>query len=183
MAPPSYNNSQQRPCQPIVVNQYYLHSPPGAIAVKKSLGALNKFGDSVANLTTDVVADVIPQIYDDSLTAWQTYGSQVVNQTAAMVDQISGRLNHIMTMIDVEKVVGHERDLFTYYPPLGQNQRAPRSSERAPVPRPRKGDKNPKGHTSAAAAAVVSAGYFTKVDLYANSRLPRNLPPLKLYVS
>ena len=179
MDPPSYNNSQQRPCQPIVVNQYYLHSPPGAIAAKKSLGALNKLGDSVANLTTDVVADVIPQIYDDSLTAWQTYGSQVVNQTAAMVDQITGRLNHIMTMIDFEKVAGHERDLFTYYLPLCRNQQAPRSSERAPVPRTRKGDRNPK-QTSAAAAAVASAGYFTKVDLYANSRLPRDLPPLKL---
>lgn len=181
--PPSYSDSHQRQCQPIVVNQYYLHSPPapGAITAKKSMATLNKFGDSVANITNDVVTDVIPQIYDDSLTAWQTYGCQVVNQTAAMVDQISSSLNHIMTMIDVEKVSGHERDLFTYPAPRGQtSQQAPRSSERAPVPRPRKGDRNPKGQTSAVAAAVVTGGYFTKVDLYANSRLPRDLPPLKL---
>lgn len=165
-----------------MVNQYYLHPPaPGAITAKKSLGALNKFGDSVANITNDVVTDVIPQIYDDSLTAWQTYGCQVVNQTAALVDQISSRLNHIMTMIDVEKIAGHERDLFMYHPPGGQTgHQAPRSSERAPVPKQRKGDKNSKGQTAAVAAAVVSGGYFTKVDMYANSRLPRDLPPLKL---
>lgn len=198
-APPSYNNSQQRPCPPIVVNQYYLHPPPPrrAITTSKSTGALNKLGDSVVNITNDVT-DVIPQIYDDSLTAWQTYGTQMVNQTAAMVDQISSRLNHIMTMIDVEKVAGHERDLFTYRPPLGhtgqQVSRSPdrdrdkdkdrdrdrdRDRDKAPAPKARKGDKNPKS-TAAVAVAVASGGYFTKVDLYANSRLRRDLSPLKL---
>lgn len=205
-APPSYNNSQQRPCPPIVVNQYYLHPPnPGrAITTSKSTGALNKLGDSVVNITNDVVTDVIPQIYDDSLTAWQTYGTQMVNQTAAMVDQISSRLNHIMTMIDVEKISGHERDLFTYRPSLastsqqvsrplnrerererarererGKDRDRDRDRDRAPAPKARKGDKNAKS-TAAVAVAVASSGYFAKVDLYANSRLPQDLSPLKL---
>ena len=186
-APPSYNNSHQRPCQPIVVNQYYLHSPPapstGALVARKSLGTLNKFGDSMANLTNDVVADVIPQIYDDSLTAWQTYGTQVVNQTAAMVDQISSRLNHIMTMIDGEKITGHERDLFTYHPPPAGQPSQPTlrlPPGKSPAPKGKKGDKHPKGQTSAVVSAVVSGGYFSKVELYTNSKLPRDFPPLKL---
>ena len=176
-APPPYTH--QRQCQPIVVNQYYLPSLPDAAAItaKKSMRTLDKLGDSVAYLANDMTTDVIPQAYGDSLTEWQTYGTQVVNQTAAMVDQISSRLNHIMTMIDGEEISGHERDLFTYQPatqPLQPTSRA----NCPPKPKTRKGEKNSKGHSSE--LTTVSGGYFSKVNLYANSRLPRDLPPRRL---
>ena len=181
-APPPYPHPHphQRPCQPIVVNQYYLSSLPDAAAItaKKSMRTLDKLGDSVAYLANDMVTDVVPQAYGDSLTGWQTYGTQVVNQTAAMVDQISSRLNDIMTMIDGEQLSGHERDLFTYQP-----IQAPQPTSRAnppPKPKTKKGDKNAKGQSSEAMATTVSGGYFSKVNLYANSRLPRDLPPLRL---
>lgn len=208
--PPPYNAHQhqnQRPCQPIVVNQYYLHpTPPTPTAktavAKKSTGTLNKLGGSVAYLTSDVVGDVIPQIYGESLTAWQTYGTQMVNQTAAVVDQISSRLNHVMTMIDGEPVAGNEVDLFMLRPPAGTG--GPNVNPRPPLAKNKgdrrdredrgdrgerrdrdRGDKdkdryNTKGETSAVAAAVVSGSYFSKVDMYTNSKLPRDLPRLKL---
>ncbi|SPN98734.1 uncharacterized protein DNG_01779 [Cephalotrichum gorgonifer] len=189
-APPPYNSQYQ----PIVVNQYYLHPPPGAAAAaaatraKKSTGALNKLGGSMAYLANDLGGDFIPQIYNESLTAWQTYGTQVINQTAAVADQVSSSLNHIMTMIDGERIAGNEMDLFTYRPPAVAHTHPPsRPVDRPPGSRAKKGDKGDKGHTkgqtSAVAAAVVSGGYFSKVDMYTNSRLPRDLPPLKLYVS
>lgn len=176
-APPPYPHQPQ--CQPIVVNQYYLPSLPDAatITAKKSMRTLDKLGDSVAYLANDMVGDVIPQAYGDSLTGWQTYGTQVVNQTAAMVDQITSRLNHIMTMIDGEQVSGHERDLFTYQPVA----QPPQSSRSSPPSKPKtKKDKNTRGQPSEAIATTVSGGYFSKVNLYANSRLPRDLPPLRL---
>ena len=176
-APPPYPH--QRPCQPIVVNQYYLPSLPDAAAItaKKSMRTLDKLGDSVAYLANDMVGDVIPQAYGDSLTGWQTYGTQVVNQTAAMVEQIASRLNHVMTMIDGEQVSGHERDLFTYQPVA----QAPQPSRANPPLKPKtKKDKSARGHSSEVVATTVTGGYFSKVNLYANSRLPRDLPPLRL---
>lgn len=41
-------------------------------------------------------------------------------------------------------------------------------------------DKNSKGQTTAIAASVMTGDYFSKVELYANSKLPMDLPPLKL---
>lgn len=35
---------------------------------------------------------------------------------------------------------------------------------------------------NAISTALTSANYFTKANLYANARLPANLPPLKLYM-
>jgi hypothetical protein len=39
---------------------------------------------------------------------------------------------------------------------------------------------NPKVQTTAVAGTLISGNYFAKVDMYANSRLPLNLPPLQL---
>lgn len=39
-----------------------------------------------------------------------------------------------------------------------------------------------RGVNDAVSTAVTSTNYFSKANLYANSRLPLNLPPLKLYV-
>ncbi len=37
-----------------------------------------------------------------------------------------------------------------------------------------------RGANRAISSAIISTNYFAKVNLYANSKLPPNLPPLKL---
>ncbi|PKS11073.1 hypothetical protein jhhlp_002834 [Lomentospora prolificans] len=181
-----YNSGYQPPCPPIVVNQhYYLNSRPiPAPGGKKNSSSLDKISDSVVGITRDVAYDVIPQLYDESVSAWQTYGPQLVNSTVAMVDQIASSFDRIMTMIDIEKVDRNERDFSAYQPqsqPTDLTRRPPDQSKS----RSKRADKAyyPKIQTSGVAANVVSSSYFAKVDLYGNSRLPLNLPPLRLYVS
>jgi hypothetical protein len=147
----------------------------------------------VVNLAKDVMpgsVNTIPQLYDDGLSAWQSYGTQILNSTAALYDQIASRFSDVLTLIDSDKVAGNELELFNHQPALAPPVNAPpvptgragRSPPKTEKPHP-KGEKfHPKGQTTAVAATVVSGSYFAKVDLYANSRLPTNLPHLELYV-
>jgi hypothetical protein len=194
--PPPYG--YHRPYQPIVVNQhYYIHPPPNYDYHHHNGGAsnpLNKLGlGSVVNLAKDVVpatVNALPQLYDDGLSAWHGYGSQLLNQTAALYDQISSRFNHVMTVIDQEACSGNETELFSYQPvgvPGPQLPPRPPSEDATldkggvgPKEKKKKGRDAPKGQTTAVAASVVSGNYFAKVDLYSNSRLPSRLPKVKL---
>lgn len=137
---------------------------------------------------------LVHHVFDDGLPRWHGQATQLLNQGAAMYDQISNKFNNVMTMIDSDKYFGNEKDLFTYQPqPCG----TPPVSEPAPavpavttrgmqvVPKKHSSSKDAasKGQTAAVASSLLSSGgYFAKVELYANSRLPMNLPPLKLYV-
>jgi hypothetical protein len=144
----------------------------------------------MVNLAKEVVPvnmNAIPQMIDDSLHL-HGYGTQLINQTAALYDQISSTFNNVMTRIDGDTFCGNEKELFTYQPAaLGQVSNPP---SEAPPPAQldrgvakRTGRDAPKGQTTAVAATVVSGSYFAKVELYANSRLPMNLPPLRLLVN
>ncbi|CAI4212879.1 unnamed protein product [Parascedosporium putredinis] len=157
--PPPYNGYQQ-PCPPIVVNQhYYLNSKPIPIPNmngKKNQSSLDKISDSVVGITKDVAQDVFPQLYDESVSAWQTYGPQLVNSTVAMVDQISSSFDRIMTMIDIDKIDRNDRDLLA-----GQLPQQSMEVSRRPLDQPKsrsKTDKtyHPKVQTTAVASAVVS---------------------------
>jgi hypothetical protein len=116
---------------------------------------------------------------------WHGYGGQLVSQSNAMVDEISHRFDNVLTSIDQGGYNGKEHDIFAWEPAQTPTQPAspgspviekgtPKSSKKS------HGKAHPKGQTTAA-AAVVSGSFFAKVDHYANSRLPMNLPPLKLY--
>lgn len=123
--------------------------------------------------------EVVHQVIDDGLPRWHCPASQLLNQSAALYDQIQTKFNEVMTSIDCERFSGHEGDLFHYQPAPAQ----------APATLPDKGrakkvskKDNPKGQTTAVVTSLASGGYFAKVDLYANSRLPDDLPPLRLYI-
>jgi hypothetical protein len=127
----------------------------------------------------------IPQLLDEVLPSWHGCGGQLVRQGNGLVDEISHRFDNVLTMIDQGGYDGREHDIFAWQPTQAPPQ--PRSEvmvdEKGPPKASRKSQRkeNPKGQTTAA-AAVVSGSVFAKVDYYANSRLPLNLPPLKLWV-
>lgn len=191
LPPPPYQDHS--PCQPIIVNQHYYLSPPPHAAYTPShggspAGKLRLMG-SVANLADDFVSSsgaLVHRVVDDGLPRWHGQATQLLNQGAAVCDQIAGRLDSVLTLIDREMVHGHERDLFTYQPaPSSPPTELPASTRPAAVGRPaapkRHGKKDAsKGQTAPAACSVLSGDYFAKVELYANSRLPMDLPPLKL---
>ncbi|KAK8047531.1 Alpha/Beta hydrolase protein [Apiospora saccharicola] len=209
--PPPYQVFQdpafqdQRNCPPIIVNQHYYlgQPPPGSIcptSTSYGSGALTKFRmDPMVDLADGMIpgtSALVHQVFDDGLPRWHGQATQLLNQGAAMYDQISNKFNSVMTMIDSEKYLGNEKDLFTYQPqPQGIS---PVSEPVAPVPAvttrglqvvPHKKHSSSKdaaaskGQTAAVASSLLSSGgYFAKVELYANSRLPMNLPPLKLYM-
>ncbi|KAJ9134626.1 Alpha/Beta hydrolase protein [Pleurostoma richardsiae] len=193
--PPPYQYQQRYP--PLVVNQhYYLMAPPGPAPQQTQTGrhALDKLNlGSVVNLANDVLPGSIPSLFDDGLPVWHGYGSELLNQSAALVDRISERFNDVVTLIDRERYGGYEKALFSFQPQPtskvpGHDTPSPigTTNEKNLVPKkPKKGHSkdHPKGQTSAGAATVTSGGYFAKVELYANSRLPMHLPPLNLYIS
>ncbi|KAK7911051.1 vegetative cell wall protein gp1 [Apiospora marii] len=204
--PPPYQAFQdQRNCPPIIVNQhYYLGQPPQHSMCPTSTsygsGALSKFRmEPMVDLADGMIpgtSALVHQVFDDGLPRWHGQATQLLNQGAAMYDQISNKFNSVMTMIDSDKYLGNEKDLFTYQQqPLGTS---PVSEPAPPVPAvttrgmqvaPKKRSSSnkdaaaSKGQTAAVASSLLSSGgYFAKVELYANSRLPMNLPPLKLYM-
>ncbi|KAI0095856.1 alpha/beta-hydrolase [Daldinia grandis] len=194
-APPQYQS--QQPYLPIVVNQHYYLSPPtshqpvvspyshsnGACAVSKL-----KLG-SAANVVDQMFpATMGHQILNDGLPRWHSYGTQMLNQSAAMYDQICSSFNDVMTLIDRDKYVGNENDLFTYQshpvslPSAEVRQHA--VVHKWPAKKGKKGAPKdvPKGQANAITSSLASRGYFAKVELYANSKLSSNLTPLRLHI-
>lgn len=103
------------------------------------------------------------------------------------MDQICERFNDVMTLIDREKYSGNENKLCLYQQDANSSSHTDASPARGAPPaaadRPDRSHSQARGETAATAASGVLPGnYFAKVDLYANSRLPMNLPPLQLYV-
>lgn len=187
--PPAY---QQPPQQaPIVVNQhYYLYQPGNDGQVSSTSGcALTKLAvGSAVNLTNQIMPGVLPTLLEVGSTCRNGSGNRTDGQSNTSVNQLYHRFNDIMTLIDCERYAGNERDLFlcqqgdgesstSEVTTRGQSTGKPKKNE------PRKQSGHPKAQTTGVAASVISGNYFAKVELYANSRLPMNLPPLKLYMS
>lgn len=142
---------------------------------------------SAINLTNQVMPGVLPALLEEGCQAGDGGGTLFLNQSAAAVDQICDRFNDIMTLIDRERYSGNEKDLFICQPSSTSSSsdvasRGQPTSKTKKNHSGRKDRDHPKGQTTTVAATVISGNYFAKVELYANSRLPMNLPPLKLYI-
>ncbi len=201
--PPQYYD--QPPYPPIVVNQHYYLGPPNSHPVGAqpypygstpcAVSRL-KLGSAV-NLANEIIpGNIAHQFLGDGLPRWHAYGTQLLNQSAAMYDQICSSFNDVMTLIDTDKYTGNENDLFTYgYTPVPSA--LPETPQPQPQPQPQQAvvhkgtakkcrkptpKETGKGQTSALASTLASRGYFAKVELYANSKLSPNLPALRLYV-
>ncbi|ETS79853.1 hypothetical protein PFICI_07382 [Pestalotiopsis fici W106-1] len=187
--PPPYPEPQRPYGPPIIVNQHYYLSPvpPYSAPSTCSLTHLGKHNlGSMVDLANKLVPyEVVHQVIDDGLPRWHCHASQLLNQTAALYDQIQTKFNEVMTSIDCDRFSGHEGDLFQY-------QSTPHQASSTVSPPAATGDKSrakkkgkkdtTKGQTTAVVSSLAQGGYFAKVDLYANSRLPDNLPPLRLYI-
>lgn len=178
-SPPSAPGGGGRPqyqqtCPPVIVNQhYYLGTPPYTQVVQSPHAGgtcLRKLNlGSAVDLAKDLCQGTcIPRLLDDALPLWHDCGSQLISHGNALIDQISDRFDNVLTVIDQGGYDGEEHDISSWQP----------AQRPALPPRP----SAPTAAAAAAAAAAVSEGVFAKVDLYANSKLPMNLPPLKLYV-
>lgn len=195
-APPPYQSLPPSP--PIIVNQhhYYLGPPPSSSQTSQpprtSCGSLSKLNlGSAVDMAKELCQETgIQKLFGDALPSLNGCGNQLIRQTDVLMDQISTQFNDVLTLIDRENYNGREKEILTWQPPQAQQQQqqlirrpisTPSSSDRSLPKAPKKAPKkdHPKGQTTAAATAV-SSSIFAKVDLYANSRLPLNLPPLKL---
>ncbi|RWA07397.1 hypothetical protein EKO27_g7709 [Xylaria grammica] len=188
---PSHDQTS-RHYPPIIVNQHYYLNPAlplhssNVYATSGGDGALSKVKLSSTSDLIQLPANVVNQIVDDGLPRWHAYGTQLINQGAALYDQISSKFDDVMTLIDRDKFLGNENDLFMYQQPGhalsspsadGTHHSAVSKGSRGKT-KPKSED-TPKGQTSTAVASTLTGGYFAKVDLYINSRLPLGLPAFR----
>lgn len=103
---------------------------------------------------------------------------QMINQSAALCDRLSSKLDAVITSIDEGMFSGKEQDLMV------EDDETPYASTATLQP-------SIAFEQSAAAAAVYpsqrgsskkNTNMFSKVWLYSNSRLPPHLPPFKVYI-
>ncbi|KFA76501.1 hypothetical protein S40288_01566 [Stachybotrys chartarum IBT 40288] len=180
--------------QVVVNNHYYMGSQPHLnpphqqrLHPQTSQARLGHFAGSMVDLAKDVIP--MPQFCEDSRAAWHS-ATQLATSSTSACDDIFQRFGNLMTMIDGEKLRGNEKDLFSYQstpnpanestadlPMVSERGLSGKTSSRKPT------DKKSKSHSSGnVAASVVTGNYFSKVEHYANSKLPRDLPRLALYI-
>ncbi|KAK3297174.1 Alpha/Beta hydrolase protein [Chaetomium fimeti] len=145
-------------------------------------------GNGVVDEVSNRVCQGTQQLLDGMLPSLHNCGGQLVHQGNAVVDEISHRFDNVLTKIDCGGYNGKEHDIFAWQsaqtpvqPPSPELPAVQRTRSKSSSSRRSQGKAHPKGQTTAA-AAVVSGSFFAKVDHYSNSRLPMNLPPLKLYI-
>ncbi|KAI9799043.1 MAG: hypothetical protein M1833_004237 [Piccolia ochrophora] len=124
-----------------------------------------------SELQKTIVAPV--QAINNGLAEWQDRTTGYLNQGAALCDEIYSKFDSVITLIDEECFSGDEKDLVIVHQPQptlrgGWDSRA----------------RNTPSHKAnrAITSAITSTNYFSKANFYANSRLPPDLPPLKLYL-
>jgi hypothetical protein len=118
------------------------------------------------------------QIINNGLPVWNFERSE----SDALYKLISSKLDAVVTLIDGEKFSGDEKDLWVSPPPAPQNQERQIVVARKDTAKERPNGKLKDETGCPITTTIVNTNYFTKVDLYANSKLPADLPPVKLYV-
>ncbi|KAI9734534.1 MAG: hypothetical protein M1834_002135 [Cirrosporium novae-zelandiae] len=95
------------------------------------------------------------------------------NLEPSLQNLISSKFNAVISSIDANKFSGDERELFVYPPPPvldAHDHHRPRTrGVLADAP-------------NSTSSAPKATNHFSKVNLYANSRLPDDLPPLNLHL-
>lgn len=172
---PSSNNWVTPQYQPIHITQNFHLAPPLPVRPRKSGNEISRLNlNSMSNLLNADVPGCIPgaRIMNQGIPA----GTQYLNQGAALCDVLTSKFNDIITLIDGENWSGDERELMVQEqpPPMFQQERP--SSTTREIPRSGKS----KGMVNNPISSAISTNYFSKVNLYANSRLPPNLRPMKL---
>ena len=113
------NASQQRDLQRSWNQSPYQHPNVGSLARLPGqlpspnipLWTKHAGSQSLSNLATAVTCPCPMQILEDGIEDWQHKTTDYLNQGAALCDQISSKLNEIITSIDGEAFSGDEKDL------------------------------------------------------------------------
>lgn len=171
----------------VTVSQTYLlpqQSPPQMNNVEAGCPHIAKFkagAVTVTNLLQGDVPDFIPgaRLFNNAnyFPIQQPQGTENLAQTAALYERIATKFDAVVTLIDGERFNGDNKELDILEP-----HEPAQDLERSIIPS-KKGKSNGKSKEKAGcpiASAITSVNYFDKVNLYANSRLPLNLPPMKL---
>ncbi|KAI1736647.1 Alpha/Beta hydrolase protein [Xylaria scruposa] len=169
---------------PIVVNQhYYMHPPPHIHHYPPNMSASRDGGFDMSKLELGSTpnlqgsTNIVNQFVDHGL---PRYGTQLINQSAALYDRISSTFDDVMTLIDRDKFMGYEKELFSYQQPVQASSSPEICKGSQGRKHKKKGKHAPQGLNSAASALPIPSVYFAKVDLYANSRLPLDLPAFRV---
>lgn len=128
------------------------------------------------------VPDGVPgaHIFNEGAPVWHDHGTHYLCQGAALYDLISSKFDDVVTAIDEDRFGGGDAELMVRGLEMQQDGRN-HVQMRGVGHKKEKVEGRSKGAANdAISSAVTSTNYFSKVDLYANSRLPPNLPPLKL---
>jgi hypothetical protein len=163
--------------QPLFVGNDHVHSLSHGPQKTGTISKLNL--SSVTNLLSGDVPKDCPaaRFIQNGVSPLYLQGTQYLNQGAALCDLISTKFDTIITQIDGERFSGDERELRFFPPPqpIWQQKQQESGYTNRPLNGKSKGMVN-----NSVSSALTSTNYFAKVNLYANSRLPPNLPPLRL---
>lgn len=176
--------SEPLPYQTVFVQQNYLLPPPTPYYVppQPNHGTLTKLNlASVPNFLSGDVPHYIPGAhhFNDGFPVLQDRGAHFLNQSAALYDRMWSQLDNAITLIDNDRSRGDENDVIESSIP----RMIWRQDQGSSVPIIAPSRDLPKG-SKGVVDAVVSAldSDLAKVNLYANSKLPSDLPPFKMFV-
>lgn len=119
---------------------------------------------------------------------WQQNAMDYIDQDLAVGDPILSKFNDIITSMDLGLFSGDDRDLSEDYPAgcivavIDSNAVIHQQTPFIPQDPSPAGTPMSRGLNNVLMTAAANTNLFSKVWLYANSRLPPHLPPMKVYV-
>lgn len=177
------------PYQPykVTVSQTYLIPQQSPSQMKDSdsgcphIAKLMAGAVTVTNLLQGDVPDCVPgaRLFNNAhyFPIQQPQGTESLAQTAALYERISSKFDAVVTLIDGEKFSGDDKelDILESFEPVHELDRSI-----IPGHKVKSHGKSKGGAGCPITSTITSVNHFAKVNLYANSRLPLNLPPMKL---
>jgi len=128
------------------------------------------------------VPNCIPgaHIFNDGMSEWQRQGTQYLNQGAALYDVISSKFDRVLTSIDSETFSGNEDELTYFQPQEWQQQEQSYTGDLQPTRSTTSHGRDNGRDNTGVVSAVLKSDLFAKSNLYANSKVPGQLIPVKL---
>ncbi|PQE34119.1 class 3 protein [Rutstroemia sp. NJR-2017a WRK4] len=172
VAPINPSRYQSYPSMPLPVPQ---RSRPNGIGIMKL--------QSVTNLLAGDVPSCLPgaAYINNSVAAITNQSTHHLQQSCPLYDLISSKLCSVVTLIDEEQFSGDDKELAVYQqdPSTWHLEHTGASSRDLAPHKLRSKGRSREGQPSEA----TYTNYFSRVNDYANSKLPMNLPPMRLYMS
>ncbi|TGO37231.1 hypothetical protein BHYA_0102g00170 [Botrytis hyacinthi] len=137
---------------------------------------------SVTNLLTETSLNDLPCVaaINNGVAVMSQQTMHHYHQTTALYDTLSSKLCSVVTSIDEERFSGDDRELTVpqHYDSVWQEEKELETTSRDIFLRSKKSRANLKEIKS---SETTHTNYFSKVHAYANSRLPMDLKPMRLY--